>query len=140
MMKRFVLVGILGMSVGVIHLDAHTHVIHNKIGEGELRIQVRYDGNCAPAGVQLYSGMRLISGIRPGQSVTLDSQDCRLSVITGNVIVPTNRPCSDQDFSEHLCSPDEWITKYTPSSYNAPAGGDGDGEWVVTDTQITKIK
>lgn len=140
LMKKFLLIGIGWMSIGAGYIYANLHVMHNKIGKGELRLQLKYEGGCAPSGVKMYSGQRLINGIAPGQSITIDSGGCRLSSISGNsVVVRPNPSCDEQSESAHECSRTTWETT-TPSSYNAPAGGDGDGEWAVTESQIFKMR
>jgi hypothetical protein len=135
-MKRWLFFTVLSFGAGSLH--AFKHVIRNKSNH-EWSVSIGYQLDCIPAGAEhefSSGGIRNLGGINPGQSVTVDSGQCWLRVMSaeGHVL----KPCNEQNFSEHLCMPGE----QEPRSfwYFAPARTDGDTEYEITESGIKKIK
>ncbi len=104
-----------GLILGAESLHAFQHTIHNKSNH-ELFAGIGYEGACIPVGAEnefSSGGGRFLSGIKPGQSVAVDSGACRLNAL--------------------------WIQS-SGLTYLAPAGGDGDAEYEITESAIKKIK
>jgi hypothetical protein len=153
MMNQFLIGGALCASIGAGSLHAFKHVIHRKVNPavnvGSPQIYVEYEGGCVPAGMEISSdGKSIIHNLRLGQSLTLDSGNCRLAAINGKAVIIVQEPCSDQNFDEHLCMKGKGPLYYTYAlrPYTAPRGGDGDAEYeviesgIVSSSGINKVK
>jgi hypothetical protein len=111
MVKLFLSFVVLSFGAGSVH--AFKQTIQNQLSAGTLRVELYYDQDCVPLG-----GNPTHIGIMSGQSATVDSGSCRLNEIRTAVTGRHNFIPSRQHF----------------------AGGAGNGEWVVNQYGIKKIK
>jgi hypothetical protein len=110
-MKLFLSFVVLIFGAGSLH--AFKHTIQNQLSAGTLRVELYYNQDCMPPG-----GNPTHIGIMSGQSATVDSGSCRLDEIRTTVI------------SRHNFIPPRQLS----------ARGAGNGEWVVTQYGIQKVK